>query len=368
MPYSNPEPRVAIIILNWSRWHDTLRCLESVYQSTYVNFCVVLVDNGSSDGSVEKVKQWAGGELAIDSEFNKYSTDNKPVRMAIVSNKEAAAGKDLQQQAAGAQLSVILNEKNQGFARGNNIGIRYAAKIMDVRYIMLLNNDTIVLPDCIEELVRTAEHETRAGSYQPKMLAMDASGTIDTVGISMRNAEMFAIAIGHGLQDGEEFSRGMDIFGVCAGAALYRKDMLDRIGLFDEDFFAYYEDVDLAFRARLKGWSAAYVPTAVVYHGHSATLGKEAPLKTRLLERNRYYCIIKNAPKAVMMSFLKKRPGVFRNNFEHLVRSKKFPYALAYALGNLEALARLPKFFVKRLRNRVAGNINDVEIMKWFSP
>ena len=358
---------MAIIILNWNRWHDTVRCLESVYQSTYANFSVVLVDNGSSDGSVEKIKQWAAGGLAVDSEFIKCSTANKPVRMALVAKKEAVAGKD-PRQAAAVQLIVIVSKKNHGFALGNNIGIRYAAKIMDARYVMLLNNDTIVQPNCLRELVRAAEHETRAGSYQPKMLALDASGTIDTVGISMRNAEMFAIAIGNGLQDGAEFSRGMDIFGVCAGAALYRKDMLDRIGLFDEDFFAYYEDVDLAFRARLKGWAAAYVPGAVVYHGHSATLGKEAPLKTRLLERNRYFCIIKNAPPAIMMSFLKKRPGVFRSNFEHLVRSRKFPYALAYALGNLEALARLPKFFIKRLRNRVAGNIADIEIMKWFSP
>ena len=359
---------MAIIILNWNRWHDTVRCLESVYQSTYANYSVVLVDNGSSDGSVEKIKKWAAGELAVDSEFVTCSTVNKPVRLAIVSRKKAESRQNLKQQDAGAQLTVMLNEKNHGFARGNNIGIRYAAQTMDARYIMLLNNDTIVQPGCLQELVRAAEHDPAAGSWQAKMLAMAASGTIDTVGIALRTDDIFAVAIGHGLQDGAEFSRGKEIFGVCAGAALYRTDMLDRIGLFDEDFFAYYEDVDLAFRARRQGWAAVYVPAAVVYHGHSATLGKEAPLKTKLLERNRYYCIVKNAPRPVMMRFLKKRPAAVRHTVKHLVRTRQYRYALAYALGNLEALARLPKFFVKRLRARFCAAIGDNEMMKWFSP
>ena len=366
MPHTNQEPFVAVIILNWNRWHDTIRCLESVCQSTYANFAVILVDNGSRDGSIEKIGRWAGGELEIDSGFVKYSSDNKPIPTEFISEKEIVSKRYAEKESASALLTIIANDTNLGFARGNNIGIQFALKEHDVHYIMLLNNDTVILPDCIQELVNTAEEDTRTGSCQPKMLSMDEPGRIDTAGISMQHLEVGAVAIGNGLQDDGQFSRSKDIFGVCAGAALYRKVMLDQIGLFDEDFFAYYEDVDLALRARLQGWRAVYVPRAIVYHGHSATLGKESPVKTRLLERNRYYYIIKSAPLAIMIRFLKSRPMAFINNLVFLLRANKLRHACAHIRGNMEALAYCPKFFFKRLHIRASRSIDDNEIMKWF--
>ncbi len=361
-------PPVAVIILNWSRWRDTVRCLESVFQSAYGNFCVVLVDNGSQDGSVENVMAWAEGRIPVDSQFFSNRAENKPIPATVLSEKDAAGLHSRTAAGGNGRLHVVLNKKNRGFSRGNNIGIRYALQVLGAQYVMLLNNDTIILPDCMRELVRAAEHEPGAGACQAKMLSMSAADVIDTAGISLRTDDIFAEAIGHGVPDGEDFSRIRDIFGACAGAALYRKSMLDEIGLFDEDYFAYYEDVDLAFRARIRGWRALYVPGAVVYHEHSATLGKEAPVKTRLLERNRYYCMIKNAPRQVLISFLRRRPGVFRRTLRHLLQSKQYRYALAYACGNLEALVRIPKFFFKRLRVRSPGTLKDTELLKWYNP
>jgi hypothetical protein len=257
---------------------------------------------------------------------------------------------------------------NYGFAKGNNIGIRYALQRHNVRYVMLLNNDTVMLPGCIGALVGSAEEDTRTGSCQPKMLSMDTDGCVDTIGITMKHLEIGAVAIGNGMRDDGQFSSGREIFGACAGAALYRKAMLDQIGLLDEDFFAYYEDVDLAFRARLLAWRAVYVPHAIVYHGHSATLGKESPVKTRLHERNRYYYIIKCAPVHILLRFLISRPIPFFKNLFRLVRENKPAHARAHVLGNIEALAYSPKFFLKRLRIRSARSIDDNEILKWFLP
>lgn len=368
MSCSTAEPGVAVIVLNWNRWRDTLRCLESVFQSTYAQYRVIVVDNGSRDGSVDKIMQWAAGAMPVTSDFFTYRSDNKPVPASVVTPRQAAGCALPRSAAACARLFVVQNKKNRGFARGNNTGIRYAFRTLAARYVMLLNNDTVIGPDCLRQLVGAAERDTAAGAWQPKMLALAAGATIDTAGIALRSDDIFAVAVGHGRPDGEAFSRGGDVFGACAGAALYRKDMLDRTGLFDEDFFAYYEDVDLAFRARLQGWGARYVPAAVVYHAHSATLGKQAPMKTRLLERNRYFCIVKNAPRSVMRGFLRRRPGAVRANIEHLVREKQYRHALAYALGNLEAVVRLPGCFVKRLRNRRAASVGNEQLMKWFSP
>jgi GT2 family glycosyltransferase len=365
MPFTNQEPFVAIIILNWNRWHDTVRCLESVFQSTYTNYAVILVDNGSRDGSVEKILCWAAGKLDIHSAFFTYRSDNKPLSTAVISENETGS-KNAKIKSVFEQLTIITNNRNYGFAKGNNIGIQYALKRHDVHYVMLLNNDTIILPDCMQVLVTTAEEDTRLGSCQPKMLSMEPPGRIDTIGISMQHLEIGAVAIGNGLQDTEQFSQGRDIFGVCAGAALYRKVMLDQIGLFDEDFFAYYEDVDLAFRARLKAWRAVYVPRAIVYHGHSATLGKESPVKTRLHERNRYYYIIKCAPFHLLLRFLISRPFPFLKNLLYLLRKKKLRHAREHIRGNIEALVYFPKFFFKRLRIRASKSIDDNEIMQWF--
>ena len=360
------DPSVAIIVLNWNRWQDTIRCLESIYQSTYTDYAVIIVDNGSIDGSVEKIKKWANGEIRIDSKFFKYSPDNKPVSTVIVAEQEATAKGDLKQEAAAGQLLFIACKKNNGFAKGNNIAIDYASYRLDVQYIMLLNNDTVVLPNCIQELVHTAEHGTRAGSYQPKMLSMNDPDIIDALGISMIDFQC-PFPIGNGYPDTEQFNSCREIFGVCAGAALYRRTMLDQIGLFDEDFFAYYEDVDLALRACLMGWKALCVPDAIVYHGHSATLGKESPLKTYLLERNRYYYIIKNLPRDMLWLFINGRPDAFLRSLIQLLKTRSFQHANALLRGNLKGLVGLPSMCIKRWKLRSSGQVHDSELRKWLS-
>ncbi|MCX5901043.1 MAG: glycosyltransferase [Proteobacteria bacterium] len=194
---------------------------------------------------------------------------------------------------------------------------------------------------------------------------MDSPDIIDALGISMIDLQG-PCPVGNEHPDGPQFTTCREIFGVCAGAALYRRTMLEQIGLFDEDFFAYYEDVDLALRACLRGWKALCVPEAIVYHGHSATLGKDSPFKTYLLERNRYYYIIKNVPRDILWLFMQGRPDAFLRNLLCLLKAGSFRQALAFLRGNLRGLAGIPGMVMKRRIIRSCGQMHDREVRKWL--
>ena len=135
------NPTVAIITLNWNGWADTVECLESVYQINYPNYHVVVVDNHSSDNSVRKIKDYASGNLEVKSNFFKYDPTNKPIEIVQYSRENWEIKKNSN---TNKQLILIKNEINYGFAEGNNIGIEYALSNLNLDYIMLLNNDTVV--------------------------------------------------------------------------------------------------------------------------------------------------------------------------------------------------------------------------------
>ncbi|MGB9940894.1 glycosyltransferase family 2 protein [Methanosarcina sp.] len=298
-------PNVSIIILNWNGKENTVNCLEALKLTTYSNYEIIVVDNGSTDGSV------------------KYFKDHYP------------------------EIKLIENGSNLGFAEGNNVAIREVLKRGEIKYIALLNNDTIVEPDWLEYLVNALESDESVGSCQPKILLLNNPDTIDAIGISVNRCGA-AYQEGRNEKDLGQYSKITEVFGVCAGAALYRTKMLNHTGLFDKDFFAYYEDVDLATRARLFGWKSVCVPRAVIYHIHSATLGNDSPFKKYLLERNSYYYVIKNLPPKVIMLFLisKAHSGFF--TLLYLARTRNFKMIKSLVKGNLDAIGNLPLMISKR--------------------
>ena len=145
------NPKVSIIILNWNGWRDTIECLESLYQITYPNYDVIIVDNGSEDGSIQKIKEYAESKIKVESKFFEYSSENKPIKIIEYTREEAEAGggkeKEITDLPSNKKMIIIKNEKNYGFAEGNNIAMRYALKALNPDYILLLNNDTVV--DCL---------------------------------------------------------------------------------------------------------------------------------------------------------------------------------------------------------------------------
>jgi hypothetical protein len=240
---------VAVIILNWNGRRFLETCLSSVSAQTYRDVEVVLVDNGSSDGSVSFVRE----------RF--------------------------------PHVRLIANEGNRGFAAANN----QAMRATDSEFVVTLNNDTEVSPDWLDELVRAADTGPRVGACASRMLFAHRPTMINSAGIALDRAGIAWDWRGGELDDPQE-REPVEVFGACAGAALYRRSMLDEIGLFDEDFFAYLEDVDLAWRAQWAGWRALSVPTARVLHYHSGTSVEGSPFKNRLLGRNKVWLIAKNYP------------------------------------------------------------------------
>lgn len=316
-------PKVSIIILNWNGKENTINCLEALKLTTYSNYETIVVDNGSTDGSVN------------------YFKAHYP------------------------EIELIENGENLGFAEGNNVAIREVLKKEEIKYIALLNNDTIIKPDWLENLVNALESDEKIGSCQPKILSLINPDMIDAVGISI-DRYGGAAQEGHNEKDLGQYDKITEVFGVCAGAALYRAKMLNQIGLFDKDFFAYYEDVDLAIRARLFGWKSVCVPQAVIYHIHSATLGNDSPFKKYLLERNSYYYVIKSLPrKVVVLFFISKARFIFFTLID-LTRNKKFKLIKSLIKGNLDALRNLPLIISKRADLQAKRVISEEDFKTWL--
>ncbi|MBT0160752.1 glycosyltransferase family 2 protein [Candidatus Bathyarchaeota archaeon A05DMB-2] len=240
-------PLVSVIIANFNGAPHLEPCLNAVLAQDYPRFEVILADDGSTDGSAALVRE----------------------RFPSV--------------------RVLENAHNRGFAAVNNQAIQASRG----DYIITLNNDTRVEPDFLAEMVRVAESDPRIGSCAP-LIILHHQGLVDSAGIEVDWAGI-AWQRWRGKPVGESHAPE-EVFGACAGAALYRRKMLDEIGLFDEQYFAYYEDVDLAWRAKLAGWRCIHVPTAIVYHVHSAFWSRQPDRKTYLLARNKLFTIVKNYP------------------------------------------------------------------------
>jgi Predicted glycosyltransferases len=316
-------PKVIIIILNWNGKENTINCLEALKLTTYPNYEIIVVDNGSTDGSI------------------KYFKDHYP------------------------EIKLVENKENLGFAEGNNVAIREVLARKETKYIALLNNDTIVEPDWLEKLVNALEHDKNIGSCQPKILSLSNPDTIDAVGIYV-SKDGAAYQEGHNEKDLGQYGKTTEVFGVCAGAALYRVKMLNQIGIFDKDFFAYYEDVDLAIRSRLFGWKSICVPQAVIYHIHSATLGNDSPFKKYLLERNSYYYVFKSLPRKVIVRFLIWKARLIFFTLFDLTRNKKFNLIKSMIKGNLAALENLPMIISKRSELQNKKTIAEKDFMMWL--
>ena len=241
--------QVSIIILNWNGRRYLKDCLQAVFAQTTRDFQVVLVDNGSTDGSADLVRT--------------HFPD----------------------------VHLIENTHNRGFAAANNQAIRATTS----EFVATLNNDTQVEPGWLEALLHAMEVAPHVGMCASKMMFADRPTVINSTGISVDRVAIAWDRRGGEAEDGRE-DEPVEVFGACAGAALYRREMLQETGLFDEDFFAYLEDVDLAWRARRLGWRCLYAPGARVLHRHSATGQEGSPFKSFHLGRNKVWLVVKNYP------------------------------------------------------------------------
>jgi len=324
-------PAISVIILNYNGHHLLSECLDSLRKQTFRDFEVIFVDNGSSDDSVAFVAL------------------NYP------------------------EMSIVENRKNLGFGEGNNVGMRLARG----KYIALLNNDTKTHPEWLQRLFEAAEHSPETfGMWASKILFHDKPDTIDTAGHLMY-PDGLNIGRGRGELDRGQYDREEEVFFPSGCAALYLKKMLDEIGYFDPDFFAYGDDTEIGLRARLAGWKCLFVPSSVVYHKYSATSGRYSQFKVFLIERNRIWVLVKYFPlRYIILSpfytFIRLRghlvaalrqkgaAGRFKESFSLATLIKIFFKA------NFEAFWGLRKMLKKRFQMKQLRKVSVKEFSGWL--
>jgi GT2 family glycosyltransferase len=282
---------VKIIILNWNGWKDTIECLESLFQISYLNYQVIVVDNGSTDDSIEKIKDWAEGEIAVGS---------KPVSYAEVDSDASQVG-DI-------SLVLVKLKENLGFARGNNVGIRCALRWGDADYILILNNDTTVAPDFLTQLVEGFEKYPKAALTAPQVIDY-YSGSFWQKPIPKRLNLITYIVLATQLYRLSarllRFNMGKPsrVYAVPGCCMLLKKDAFQKIGLFDETTFLGWEEFIIAERFFQNGLEVYFIPQSKIYHKIGKDTDRLPSLKKIeiFLTSERYF-----QKKIIKLSFLQR--------------------------------------------------------------
>ncbi len=250
-------PLVHVLVINWNGLDHLAACFETLVQSTYQNVRFVLIDNGSTDGSVEFVREHFGADSRVE---------------------------------------ILEAGANLGWSGGNNLGIRNAMNA-GADYVFLLNNDTATAPDAIALLVKAAEADSDVGALAPKMVLFDSPDIINSVGVECS-------IIGNGWDRGlgrldqPKWNRAGEVLGVCGGAMFIRCSALEHAGLLPDDFGIYLDDLDLSMRIWNAGYTIRSCPEACVRHKFSATMGEGARARQKyyLNTRNRFRLVLRNFP------------------------------------------------------------------------
>ncbi|MDD2307884.1 MAG: glycosyltransferase family 2 protein [Prolixibacteraceae bacterium] len=292
-------PTVYIIILNWNGWKDTIECLESVFRLNYDNYRVIVCDNDSSDGSLDKIKAWADGRLDVFVPLNNrlrhlsYPPVVKKIPYQEYNRIEAEAGGDSID--ADCSLILIQTGDNLGFAGGNNVGLRYALARNDFEFVWLLNNDTVVEFHALSALVEKAEAykvaDAKVGLIGAKLMYYDQPEVIQAVGGVYNKWFGTTKHVGsfeqdNGQYDTDEVTNKIDY---PIGASMFvAKHILLDIGLMCEDYFLYFEEIDWVFRAKKNVWHIGYCWATKVYHKEGRSIGSNSKSKSELSE---YYAL-----------------------------------------------------------------------------
>jgi GT2 family glycosyltransferase len=310
------KAEVIVVIPNWNGGAllDEVS-LPSLYAQAYSNFSIVVVDNASVDGSV-----------------------------SLLTEKWPA-------------VTVLSLPRNLGFAAAVNRGIRASTS----EFVALVNNDVCLDSEWLSSLVSAARRYPYAASFASRIMDYEDRSKLITAGDYVTLAGN-VFPRGHGARGGDDYDHEEEVFSACAAAAMYRRSAFRCVGLFDEDFFAYFEDVDWGFRARRAGLACYYVPSAVAYHRGSATSGRVSGLRVSLMAQNGYWLILKNFPWPLMLRQLGPLAFIisrrFYRSFRDGDRSRTWK-------GLQRALILTPRMIRKRVRvgcggSAPAGAVSDL--------
>jgi len=287
------KPKVSVVILNWKQLEDTLECLESLRKITYPNFNIIVVDQGSERNDVETIKK------------------NYP------------------------EIKVIKNKKNEGFCRGNNVGAKLALR-ENPDYLLFINNDTIVKPDFLEKLIEFCENNPKVGIAGPLILNYFEKDKVCSCGGKINrfslNCKEFKFIPKKPIKD-------LNFISGCA--FLVKRKVIEKIGLWDEDFFVYWEDSDFCLRAIKASFKIACVLDSVIYHKVTRTVKYLSKRYVYLMTRNNLLFAKKHASflnwPFVLLSFFARR---WFGYFLKLILTRNFSSIPAIFLGTLDFIIK----------------------------
>jgi len=322
--------KITVNLVTWNGEKYILDCLAHLFNQTFKDFSLLIIDNGSSDATLDLIKE-------------KYP-----------------------------HLKIVVHKENQGFAKAHNQAVHWTRS----DYVLMLNQDIILEPDYLAKLVLFMDNHLQAGSATGKLRQWhnkQKTNYIDTVGLAIYKNHR-VVDLGSGEMDKGQYDTEEQVFGVSGAAPIFRRQALEDVAMngqfFDEDFFSYKEDVDLAYRLRWRGWQAWKMPSAIGYHDRSVAgaarkmtnnqIAMARKQKSKFANfhsyRNHWYMLIKNAPRIGLRIY-----------FYEL---KKFLYIFFAEQSSLKALAEVmrnrKKFVAKRKEIIAARKVKAREIVKWF--
>jgi GT2 family glycosyltransferase len=328
----NIPPFISIIILNYNGDKYIQQCIESVLGSEYNDFELIIVDNNSTDKSIDIIR-------------TKFNNDHR--------------------------IKLISNNKNLGFAAGNNIGVLHAKG----KYLVLLNVDTIVHPKWLTELIAVMEHDPNIGVSQPKLLLLDNKSLFDSAGDYL---DFYGFSFRRGGEwhekDVGQYDTVHDIFSARGAALVTRKEIVQRIGLFDDDYFLDFEDIDFCWRVRLYGKRIVFVPDSIVYHKGAGISSQVSfniksmhPTKNILMTMIKNYNTVHMINFVIIPHFISFITGLFileqfilkRN--DKLERIKYRIWGYFWILSNMAKIRAKRRYIQKTIRN-----VPDSEVMKYM--
>lgn len=289
---------VYIVVLNWNGWKETVQCLESVFRMDHQDFVAVVCDNASQDNSLQQIIGWADGVVttAPPSYLGHTHVLAKPVPYDRLTRSAAEAGRP-----TASRLVIIENQANLGFAGGCNVGVRFAMTRPGMEYVWLLNNDTVVAPDCLAQLLQFALGDPRIGLAGSQVRYYDRPSVIQTQGGILNRW----LCTTHSLYAGATAGAAHPDDGVASDyipgmSMLASRAFISQVGVMEERYFLYYEEIDWAERGK-RDFHYAICPQSIVYHHGGASIGSHTEggergkrseyylLRNRLLFAQRFY-------------------------------------------------------------------------------
>jgi GT2 family glycosyltransferase len=316
-------PAVSVIIVNWNGAPYLPRCLEAVKAQTFVDYELIVIDNASTDGSMEELEnRWPG-------------------------------------------VQAVRLEENIGFARANNLGARLARG----EWLALLNNDAFPAPDWLENIIQAARDFPQYTFFSSRIIQERDNSLTDGTG-DVYHVSGVAWHRDYNQPAAQAHQEPDEVFSPCAAAAVYKRQQFLLMGGFDEDFINHHEDVDLGFRLRLQGFRCLYVPDAVVEHVGSASFGVESDYTVYSVHRNLVWTFFTNMPGMLVWKYL---PSHLVANLVFLIYYSLRGQARAIWKAKLDALRGLPAALHKRRSVQNSRKISSNEIRRvidhgWISP